>query len=41
MPALRDSVERNDREIQELESRINIEPSVTSVSWEKVQSAGA
>jgi putative Mg2+ transporter-C (MgtC) family protein len=35
------SVERNDREVQELMSRINIEPSVTSVSWEKIAAAGA
>jgi putative Mg2+ transporter-C (MgtC) family protein len=35
------SVERNDRAIQELMSRINIEPSVASVSWEKVHEAGA
>jgi putative Mg2+ transporter-C (MgtC) family protein len=32
------SVERDDRAIQELMSRINIEPSVTSASWEKVTS---
>ena len=30
------SVERNDRAIQDLMSRINIDPSVTSVSWEKL-----
>jgi len=30
------SVERDDRAIQELMSRINIDPSVTSISWEKV-----
>lgn len=30
------SVERSDREIQDLMSRINIEPSVSSVSWEKL-----
>jgi putative Mg2+ transporter-C (MgtC) family protein len=30
------SVERDDREIQDLMSRINIDPSVVSVSWEKV-----
>ncbi len=29
------SSERNDRAMQELMTRINIEPSVTSVSWEK------
>jgi putative Mg2+ transporter-C (MgtC) family protein len=31
------SVERNDRALQDTISRINIEPSVRSVSWEKVQ----
>src|SRR5271166_1239711 len=30
------SVERKDRAVQDLMSRINIEPSVRSVSWEKV-----
>lgn len=30
------SVEREDRAIQDLMSRLNIDPSVTSVSWEKV-----
>jgi putative Mg2+ transporter-C (MgtC) family protein len=32
------SVERNDRAMQEVMSRINIEASVTSVSWEKAPS---
>jgi putative Mg2+ transporter-C (MgtC) family protein len=32
------SVERDDRAIQDLMSRINIDPSVTSVSWEKFTS---
>jgi putative Mg2+ transporter-C (MgtC) family protein len=32
------SVERHDRAMQELMSRINIEPSVVSVSWENLQS---
>jgi putative Mg2+ transporter-C (MgtC) family protein len=31
------SVERDDRAMQDLMSRINIEPSVSSVSWEKAQ----
>ncbi len=31
------SVERNDRALQDTMSRINIEPSVRSVSWEKIQ----
>jgi len=31
------SSERNDRAIQELMSRINIEPGVTSASWEKIE----
>ncbi|HMF37066.1 MAG TPA: MgtC/SapB family protein [Isosphaeraceae bacterium] len=31
------SVERNDRALQDTMSRINIEPSVRSVSWEKTQ----
>jgi putative Mg2+ transporter-C (MgtC) family protein len=31
------SLERNDRALQETMSRINIEPSVRSVSWERVQ----
>ncbi len=31
------SVERNDRAMQDLMSRINIEPGVSSVSWEKLQ----
>lgn len=31
------SVERDDRAMQDLMSRINIDPSVSSVSWEKVQ----
>jgi putative Mg2+ transporter-C (MgtC) family protein len=31
------SVERDDRAMQELMSRVNIEPSVSSVSWEKTQ----
>jgi putative Mg2+ transporter-C (MgtC) family protein len=35
------SVERSDREMQDLMSRVNIEPSVASVSWEKVPVAGA
>ena len=35
------SVERDDRAIQDLMSRLNIEPSVTSVSWEKVQEPGS
>jgi putative Mg2+ transporter-C (MgtC) family protein len=30
------SVERNDRAMQEVMSRLNIEPSVTSVKWERV-----
>jgi putative Mg2+ transporter-C (MgtC) family protein len=30
------SIERDDRAIQDLMSRINIDPGVTSVSWEKV-----
>jgi putative Mg2+ transporter-C (MgtC) family protein len=34
------SVERNDRAMQEVMSRINIESSVSSVSWERVQSQG-
>jgi putative Mg2+ transporter-C (MgtC) family protein len=34
------SVERSDREIQDLMSRVNIEPSVAEVSWEKVPVAG-
>jgi putative Mg2+ transporter-C (MgtC) family protein len=29
------SMERNDRAMEDLMSRINIEPSVTSVRWEK------
>ena len=31
------SVERDDRAMQDLMSRVNIEPSVTTVSWEKVR----
>ena len=31
------SLERNDRALQDTMSRLNIEPSVRSVSWEKVQ----
>ena len=30
------SVERADRAMQDMMSRVNIEPSVTSVSWEKL-----
>ena len=35
------SVERADRAMQEVMSRLNIEPSVTAVSWEKVQGTNA
>jgi len=35
------STERDDRAIEELMSRLTIEPSVTSVSWEQVQETGA
>jgi putative Mg2+ transporter-C (MgtC) family protein len=35
------SVERSDRAVQELMSRINLEPTVTSVSWEREPVAGA
>ena len=31
------SLVRNDRAMEDLMSRINIEPSVISVSWEKVR----
>ncbi|MGZ3489293.1 MAG: hypothetical protein ACXVBY_20815 [Isosphaeraceae bacterium] len=31
------SLERNDRALQDTMSRLNIEPGVRSVSWEKVQ----
>ena len=31
------SLDRNDRALQDTMSRINIEPSVRSVSWEKTQ----
>jgi putative Mg2+ transporter-C (MgtC) family protein len=31
------AVERNDRAMQEVMTRINIEPSVSSVSWERAQ----
>jgi putative Mg2+ transporter-C (MgtC) family protein len=34
------AVERHDRAMQDVMSRLNIEPSVTSVSWERVQSQG-
>jgi putative Mg2+ transporter-C (MgtC) family protein len=34
------SAERSDRAMQELMTRLNIEPSVTSVSWDRVQSQG-
>jgi putative Mg2+ transporter-C (MgtC) family protein len=34
------SVERDDRAMQDLMSRLNIEPAVLSVSWEKQQSIG-
>jgi putative Mg2+ transporter-C (MgtC) family protein len=35
------SIQRIDREIQDLVSRLNIEPSVSSISWEKMPSVGA
>jgi putative Mg2+ transporter-C (MgtC) family protein len=35
------AVERNDRDVQELISRVNIEPGVTSVSWERVPTTGS
>jgi putative Mg2+ transporter-C (MgtC) family protein len=34
------SIQRIDREIQDLVSRLNIEPSVVAVSWEKAESVG-
>jgi putative Mg2+ transporter-C (MgtC) family protein len=34
------ATERSDRAIQDVMTRLNIEPSVTSVSWERVQSQG-
>jgi putative Mg2+ transporter-C (MgtC) family protein len=35
------SVERADRALEDLMSRVNIEPSVSAVSWQKVQLADA
>ncbi len=35
------AAERSDKEIQDLMNRINIEPSVTSVRWEKVAALGS
>ena len=34
------SLERSDRTMEDLLSRLNIELSVTAVSWEKASSAG-